>query len=118
MRVIAIEAGFYGGGRRRVGDEFDFDVEKHGNVPFKKDADGNVVQVLNEGTKRLEAVRDTKAARELPKWVLPVSEESRKKFANAQKVSEQKDLDAVRAAAGPKRKGGGLPGQREAEELV
>lgn len=105
MRVIAIEAGFYDGSRRRVGAEFEFDVEAHGNVPFKKGSDGNPVLVFNEETKRREPVRDTDAKRVLPKWVVPATPESRRKLGDAAKVAAEKELDAVKAAAGPKRTG-------------
>lgn len=77
MRVIALEIGFYEGARKRVGAEFDFD-EKH----MVKDAQGKAV---------------------LPKWVTEKTADSQAQVQAAKKAAEDKDLNAAKAAAGPKR---------------
>ena len=80
MKVIAIKAGFHNGYRKRVGEEFDYDAEKFS----KKDKDGKPV---------------------LPKWLVPATPERKAELKDAQKADEKKAVNAIRAAAGPKRGG-------------
>ena len=104
MRVIAKSAGFYQDHRVRAGEEFDFDLARHGNVPFKKEKDGTLV--LDPKTRN--PIRDPEGQRELPAWVVPASAESRTKLADGKKAEAEKAKAAALASAGPKRKGGGL----------
>src|SRR5262245_54309309 len=97
MKVIALQTGFYNGRRVRAGTEFEFDIERRGNIPFKKDKRGN--HVLDT---RGAPQRDLEAPRELPKWVLPASSESRELLAQRQQAAVDKAHDAALTAAGEK----------------
>lgn len=77
MRVIATHLGYYKDQRRRIGAEFEMD-----EAGLKKDASGAPL---------------------LPKWVVEATPENRAKLAGEAVVARRRGLEAVQAAAGPKR---------------
>jgi len=79
MRVIALEMGFFGGSRRRAGEEFEYDTSK-----CKRNEEGDVI---------------------LPKVLAPATPATRSHIADLKRQGQQKEMSAIVASAGPKRPG-------------
>lgn len=87
MKVIAKAVGFYGGARRRAGEEFEMYPDgrvdrrdpRQTCAPMKRNAQGDVV---------------------LPKWVVPADDDGRQVVARAKRLEERKTLEGAKAAAG------------------